>query len=413
MDRLNLPWLFLGPSGSGKLTQARAWIEAAHKTTLPVPLELKQFTVGDGYDARVYASPFHFEIDIPTLSMQDKQIIGDLLTMFFSSGDVLNGLRTSSRKLVILRRAHSLSLPAAIRVRAVLQQFVMPPEARGMIWMTAREMTGSLALLEDAFVRQRIPRMPYKTWATLPDSPPPLRTEIAWDMLEGRPERIKDICTFFPDGNVPSWPRRSKDFYDELVQLLIQEARSEKPPSLRIVSWIRGRVYQALSMCQTGPEIIDSCAAALQRQADSLPSALVWRGMRALTMTEPHTSYRTPLALEAGLLGLFEAIRQDTPIKANTILDEPLPRSMESPTKKRSGISVKGRSTKGAVIEHTETATGAAVAVAVAGTAATAATATAATATAATAAGTAAAVDTVVQALLSKRAPARKKSSKT
>jgi hypothetical protein len=389
MERLNLPWLFLGPSGSGKLSQARAWIEAAHKTKLTVPLEMKQFTVGDGYEARVFASPFHFEIDIPNLSMQDKQIIGELLTTFFSSGDVLNGLRTSSRKLVILRRAHSLSLPAAIRVRAVLQQFVLPPDARGMIWMTAREMTGPLALLEDAFVRQRVPRMPYATWASLPECPALLRTEEAWEKLEGRPERIKDLCVFFPDGNVPAWPRRIQDFYDELLQLLIQEASSGKPPTLRIISWIRGRVYQALSMCQTGPEIIDSCAAAIQRHVGLLASPdLFWKSMRALTMTEPHTSYRTPLSLEAGLLGLFEAIRQATPRKAEPLVNE-LRGGMESPSKKRGGAAA-AKAPKPEIVEH----------------AAAAATATA------TATGTAASVDTVVQSLLSKRAPARKKSSK-
>jgi hypothetical protein len=207
--------------------------------------------------------------------------------------------------------------------------------------------------------------------------------------LEGRPERIKDLCVFFPDGNVPAWPRRIQDFYDELLQLLIQEASSGKPPTLRIISWIRGRVYQALSMCQTGPEIIDSCAAAIQRHVGLLASPdLFWKSMRALTMTEPHTSYRTPLSLEAGLLGLFEAIRQATPRKAEPLVNE-LRGGMESPSKKRGGAAA-AKAPKPEIVEH----------------AAAAATATA------TATGTAASVDTVVQSLLSKRAPARKKSSK-
>jgi hypothetical protein len=108
----------MGPSGSGKLTQARAWIEEAHKGKITYPMEMRTFTVGDGYEARVATSPYHFEIDIPNLSMQDKQIIGELLTTFFSSGDVLSGLRTSARKLVILRRAHSLSLPEVVLSKA-------------------------------------------------------------------------------------------------------------------------------------------------------------------------------------------------------------------------------------------------------------------------------------------------------
>ena len=298
----------MGPSGSGKLTQARAWIEEAHKGKITYPMETRTFTVGDGYEARVATSPYHFEIDIPNLSMQDKQIIGELLTTFFSSGDVLSGLRTSARKLVILRRAHSLSLPAAFRVRAIIQQFILPPESSAMLWITAREMTGPLALLEDAFVQYRVPRMPITAWQML-ELPESLKTQSAWEKLEGRPERAKELLKFFPDGVPPSWPRRVQDYYDEMIAMIIQHATSGKTPNLNIVAWIRGRVYQALSMCQTGPEIIDSCAAALQRQYTSVEPHVFWKAMHTLTMAEPHTSYRTPLSLEAGILELYETIR--------------------------------------------------------------------------------------------------------
>jgi hypothetical protein len=308
MDSLAVPTLFMGPSGSGKLTLARSLIEEAHKTKLVLPFEVRNFSVGDGYEAKVLASPYHFEIDIPNLSMQDKQIIGELLTTFFSSGDVFNSLRNSTRKLVILRRAHSLSLPAAIRVRAIIQQYVLPPDAAGMLWITAREMTGPLALLEDAFVKRRIPRMPFGTWGTLP-LPPPLLTTKAWSACEGRKERAEEILKFFPDGNIPTWPRRIQDFYDEMIMILISAAASEKPPSLDIILWIRGRIYQALSFCQTGPEIIDSCAAALSRAVTSVDAVTFMKCMRALTLVETHTSYRTPLSLEAGVLTLFETLR--------------------------------------------------------------------------------------------------------
>jgi hypothetical protein len=310
MDRLATPFLFIGPSGSGKLTTARAWIEAAHKTKFALPFEVRNFSVGDGYEAKVLASPYHFEIDIPNLSMQDKQIIGELLTTFFSSGDVFNSLRTHTRKLVILRRAHSLSQPAAIRVRAIIQQFVLPPDAAGMLWITAREMTGPLAILEDAFVKHRIPRMPYVAWSSLP-LPPPLLTEAAWSACEGRKDRAQEILKFFPDGTIPSWPRRIQDFYDEMIAILIWIAASSCPPSLEVVLWIRGRIYQALSFCQTGPEIIDSCAAALSRKHTLVDSVTFLKAMHALTLIEPHTSYRTPLSLEAGVLTLFETLREN------------------------------------------------------------------------------------------------------
>jgi hypothetical protein len=309
MDKLATPFLFMGPSGSGKLTQARAWIEEAYKTKLALPFEVRNFSVGDGYEAKVLASPFHFEIDIPNLSMQDKQIIGELLTTFFSSGDVFNSLRTSTRKLVILRRAHSLSAPAAVRVRAIIQQYVLPPDAAGMLWITGREMTGPLSILEDAFVKHRLPRMPYSSWATL-SLPPPLLLKEAWSACEGRKERADEILKFFPDGNIPVWPRRIQDFYDEVLSILLSIAAT-KAPNLDVILWIRGRIYQALSFCQTGPEIIDSCAAALSRAADRVDPETFMKSMRALTLVEPHTSYRTPLSLEAGLLTLFETLRNN------------------------------------------------------------------------------------------------------
>lgn len=314
MERLKIPWLFLGPSGSGKLTQARKMIEAAHGISLKLPLESRTFTVGDGYEARVLASPYHFEIDIPNLSMQDKQIIGELLTTFFSSGDVFSSLQSGSRKLVILRRAHSLSLPAAIRVRSILQQYILPPDGGGMIWITAREMSGSLAILDDAFVRYRVPRLDFETWSTDSSIPSNLQTREAWDRCNGRIERVREILKFFPDGRIPAWPRRVQDFYNEMMELLIREALAPKLPSLEIVAWIRGRIYQALSLCQNAPDIIDSYAAAIQYHASLLEPVLFWKSMRSLIHAEPHTSYRTPLSLEAALLNLFEVLRANKTI---------------------------------------------------------------------------------------------------
>jgi len=313
MDSLAIPWLFLGPSGSGKISQARKLIEAAYGISITLPLPIHVFNLGgDNYEAKVYESPYHFEIDIPNLSMQDKQIIGELLTQFFSSGDVFHSLRASTRKLVILRRAHSFSLPAAIRVRAILQQYVLPSDGTGMIWMTAREMTGPLAFLEDCFVQRRIPRTPYSTWTTYA-IPEPLKTEEAYQALEGRLDRATQIVKFFPDGVVPAFPRRIQDFYDELIEAMITIAQLPTPPSVEIIKWIRGRVYQALCFCQREPEMIDSLAAAVQRKASATPDfepTLFWEIMKALAKIEPHTSYRAPLSLEAGFLGVFDVFQK-------------------------------------------------------------------------------------------------------
>lgn len=314
MNRLAVPWLCVGPSGSGKTSQLRRWIEEAHGTTLTYPLEVRTFSVGDGYEARVFASPYHFEIDIPNLSMQDKQIIGDLLTMFLSSRDVLSSLHSTTRKLVILRRAHCLSLPAAIRVRSILQQYVQPAHAPGMIWMTARDITGPLALLEETFVRYRVPRLSLNAWKTHTRVPSAYQTEEAWFQLEGRPDRAVKMSKHFPAPlDPPVWPRRIQNYYDEMIAEMISGAThygTLKEPNMDTVQWIRGRVYEALSFCQTGPEILDACAAAVARLANTLPPYVFWDIMEVLSNSEPHTSYRTPLALEWAMLNMFEVMRK-------------------------------------------------------------------------------------------------------
>lgn len=314
MNRLAVPWLCVGPSGSGKTSQLRRWIEEAHGATLTYPLEVRTFSVGDGYEARVFASPYHFEIDIPNLSMQDKQIIGDLLTMFLSSRDVLSSLHSTTRKLVILRRAHCLSLPAAIRVRSILQQYVQPAHAPGMIWMTARDITGPLALLEETFVRWRVPRIPLEAWKIHTNVPPAYQTEEAWLQLEGRPDRAVKMAEHFPKPlDPPVWPRRIQNYYDEMIAEMISGAAyygKVREPNMDTVQWIRGRVYEALSFCQTGPEILDACAAAVARLADTFPPSVFWDIMEVLSNSEPHTSYRTPLALEWAMLNMFEVMRK-------------------------------------------------------------------------------------------------------
>jgi len=309
MERFNIPLLFLGPAGSGKTQETHKLIESAHNAKLTLPLEVRNFTIGDGYEARVYTSPYHFEIDIPNLSMQDKQIIGELLTQFFSSCDVLSSLKSSSRKLVILRRAHALSLHAAVRVRAIIQQYVLPPDAAGMLWITAREITGPLSLLEDAFVRYRMPRIPVSEWAANTASLGTYyTTEEAWERCEGRYERAQELAAYYKEKR-PIWVRRIYDFYDEMMAILIRTARSGIQPNLNVVHWIRSIVYQMLSFCGNGPEIVDQCARAIESQHKLLEAKVFWRAMKSLTKAETHTSYRTPLSLEAALLELYETIR--------------------------------------------------------------------------------------------------------
>ena len=73
MKRLDIPFMFIGPAGSGKTKELRWLIEEENKGKITYPLETRIFTVGDSYESRVFTSPYHFEIDIPNLSMQDKK----------------------------------------------------------------------------------------------------------------------------------------------------------------------------------------------------------------------------------------------------------------------------------------------------------------------------------------------------
>jgi hypothetical protein len=349
MERLAVPWLFVGPSGSGKLSEARTTIERAHGTSISLPLETKILPVGDGYEARIFTSPYHFEIDIPTLSMQDKQIIADLLTTFFASTDVFHALRSSSRKLVILRRAHSLSLPAAQRVRAILHQYVFPPDAVGMIWMTAREITGPLALLLDGFCVKRIPRMTFAAWsAAVPVS---YKTKEAYEATEGRVDRAMSLAALFPTG-CSSYPRRLQDYYDELIACFLKRAPLPKgtAPSLAVFPWIRSCVYQLLSFCQTGPEIIDCCAAALERAFAKEPHPILWRLMTTLSAAEPHTSYRTPLALEMMLISLYEDIRLGLDASREATKGRPV--LADAPLEKKRTVSKKPKKAVNTVVLH-------------------------------------------------------------
>jgi hypothetical protein len=130
------------------------------------------------------------------------------------------------------------------------------------------------------------------------------------------------MAQFFPDGppaGATTWPRRIQDFYDELVAEMMAN-RHCRDPNLDTVLWIRARVYDALSFCQTGPEIVDSCAAALVRHYDvnkDAPPAILWEVMDTLAQSEPHTSYRTPLALEWAILNMYDVMRRKTVAEVN------------------------------------------------------------------------------------------------
>jgi hypothetical protein len=178
--------------------------------------------------------------------------------------------------------------------------------------MTTREITGPLALLDDAFVRYRVPRISLTEWISNSKVPEKYKTEEAWNKLEGRIERASTISTFFADPSIQTfhWPRRIQDYYDEMVLQMLRGSRRKCEPNINVVEWIRARVYEALSFCQTGPEIIDQCASAITRNCNEMEPDTFWNVMKVLSESEPHTSYRTPLSLEWAFFNMFEEMRK-------------------------------------------------------------------------------------------------------
>lgn len=312
MERLAFPWLFIGPAGTGKTQSARKMLaDGLGVTEAEVyPKDIRMFKVGDDYECRVYCSPYHFELDIPDMSMQDKQILVEVLSMLFSAGDVFSGMRTNKRKLVILRRAHCLSLAAAVRLRWILETRVCMEGGTGMIWLCAREITGALTVIEDLFVRIRVPHVSQEFWQTTWKAYPAIADR--YEQLDGRMDRAAALVrwgqTTMAHG---TFPRIVANCYEDLIIEIIRGSilaaiqKVERPP-LSLAIWIRERVYDLLGMCQTGIEFLDGYSAAIESALlkNYCSYKMFQRAIRAVAVAEPNTSYRNPVSLEKILLDI-------------------------------------------------------------------------------------------------------------
>jgi len=229
--------------------------------------------------------------------------------MLFSAGDVFSGLKTNKRKLVILRRANCLSLAAAVRLRWILETWICPVGGTGMIWLCAREITGSLAVVEDIFVRMRVPCLTKQEWVERWDG-----SKIAelYDHFDGRLDRAYmlqrwgETCI-----NQNSYPKVTSNCYEELMIEIIRGCVSaglkkvERPP-LALAIWIRERVYDLLGLCQTGTEFLDGYSAAIESAFTKYYCTYpMFVGViKVLALSEPNTSYRNPISLEKILLDI-------------------------------------------------------------------------------------------------------------
>ena len=325
---MEFPWLFVGPAGVGKTTCARQKLASI----LGVPLEdvypkdIRLFKVADDYECRVYCSPYHFEIDIPDMSMQDKQILVEVLSMLFSAGDVFSGLKTNKRKLVILRRAHCLSLAAAVRLRWILETWICPADGTGMIWLCAREITGSLAVVEDIFVRARVPILDKEQWTNAWSH----NEKIAnlYETLDGRMDRAKALEKWGATClEMDIYPRITANCYEDLVIEIIRGCigaalqKIESPP-LALAVWIRERVYDILGLCQTGTEFLDGYSAAIESAfRKSYCSFDMFRSVIfVLASSEPNTSYRNPISLEKILLDIAISLWKTAALESDETL---------------------------------------------------------------------------------------------
>jgi len=268
------PILWVGPAGSGKLTAARAAIG------VPAGVEprLQILEVGD-YSARYWEFPTHMEVDIMDLSMMDKQILPELLNQLLSTRDVTG----SGRKMMILRRIHGLSPPAATRLRVCLEELVWSPGAPAMIWCTARTVNSAVAGVLDGFVYRRVPG-PLE---------PRLKTELKAIFLPSSDMEVASVQSYIAE---------------TLRQMVV--ALDEGPPTLAAANWIRGRIYDLLGLMITGADLVSGLAWATVRLAasGSLSSARAKAVLGVLARSRWVPSYRTPLMLELIVVAVYNAL---------------------------------------------------------------------------------------------------------
>lgn len=327
MDSLSIPWMFIGPAGVGKTRAARTKLANSLGIELKdvYPKEIRHFKVADDYDCRVYCSPYHFEIDIPDMSMQDKQILVEILSMLFSAGDVFAGLKTNKRKLVFLRRAHCMSLAAAMRLRWILETCVCPGGGTGMIWICTREITGAMSTIEDIFVKQRVPLMTKNQWSEIWKNNP---VETMFDRLDGRMDRAITIDKWgqpcIENGSIP---RVIANCYEDLIIEILRGGitaalKKIHSPPLCLTGWIRDRVYDLLGLCQTGTEFLDGYCNAMEMAL--LKSYCTFNMFKAvicvIACSEPNTSYRNPISLEKMLLDICISIWKTAALESEETL---------------------------------------------------------------------------------------------
>jgi len=234
--------------------------------------------------ARYWEFPTHMEVDIMDLSMMDKQILPEILTQLLSTRDVLG----SGRKLMILRHIHALSPPAAVRLRACMEELVWSRGAPAMIWCTTRVVNHVLHGLLDGFVYVRVS----KRLPSLQDS---LCKRL------GATTEIPTIATYIAD----------------MMRQMVLSIKDT--PSLDAIKWIRARVYELLGLMITGSELTSCLVWSTVRLAASgaITDDQAMRVIDVLARVRWVPSYRTPLMLEMIVAGVYNSLQKVPVAQAN------------------------------------------------------------------------------------------------
>lgn len=276
----NLPILWLGVGGSNKLEKIRRLAGVPEKDLNGFSFEVKELQMHDDYKARIIIAPTHIEIDITDFSMQEKQILPELLLRLTQHADVVQNF-SGKQRLLVIRRAHAMSLSTAIRIRSTLEQFCLGYNSTTCIWLSAREMNPAITFLEDLFVKVQCPKIP---------------TSLFHPMLP---------------------------YMKSIVKMLLQEMNSGKPPDIELVFWCREIVYSLLGLNLTTLESIELLFQSLtevylQRQ---LCEEKYLQCIRIIGSLAGSASYRTPLLLESVLLDISQVVltHSSTTIKNETI----------------------------------------------------------------------------------------------
>jgi hypothetical protein len=265
--KTNLPILWLGVGGTGKLEKIRRAAGVPEKDLNGFSFEVKELQMHDDYRARIIIAPTHIEIDITDFSMQEKQILPELLLRLTQHADVVQNF-SGKQRLLIIRRAHAMSLSTAVRIRSTLEQFCMGANTTTCIWMSAREMNPAISFLEDLFVKVQCPRLP---------------TSLAHPMLP---------------------------YMKEILAEILNETRKTGQLDIEIVTWIRECVYSLLGLNLSTLECIELLFQSLTEAylTATISEAKYLKTIKVIGSLAGSASYRTPLLLDSVLLDISQIL---------------------------------------------------------------------------------------------------------